>query len=219
MVWSDLSRGQRGDNSKHQSADRSRSLSKAAVVVLFPHYNMPRPTTKTALVESSESGFQKLQKLIASLSEQEQESDFSFDTEFLAHQKEAHWQRDKNLRDILVHLYERHQLLLSWIKANQKGNSQPFLPPPYTRKTYGEMNRALRKKHQKTSLQTTKELLEKSHSQVLNLIETFSEEELFTKAYFSWTGTTSLGAYCISATSSHYDWAIKKLKKAFISKK
>lgn len=180
---------------------------------------MPRPINKTDLLQSSETQFQKLQNLILSLSEQDQESDFSFDPEFLAHQKEAHWQRDKNLRDILIHLYEWHQLLLYWIWENQKGVSTSFLPAPYTWRTYGEMNIELWKKHQQTSLQKAKELLEKSHSQVMSLIERFSEEELFTKAYFSWTGTTSLGSYCISATSSHYDWAMKKLKKASFLKK
>ena len=180
---------------------------------------MPRPINKTDLLQSSETQFQKLQNLILSLSEQDQESDFSFDPEFLAHQKEAHWQRDKNLRDVLIHLYEWHQLLLHWIRENQKGVKNSFLPAPYTWKTYGEMNRALRKKHQTTSLQTTKQFLNKSHYEVMKLIDSFSDQELFRKAYFSRTGTTSLGSYCISATSSHYDWAMKKLKKASFLKK
>jgi hypothetical protein len=96
---------------------------------------MPRPINKTDLLQSSETQFQKLQNLILSLSEQDQESDFSFDPEFLAHQKEAHWQRDKNLRDVLIHLYEWHQLLLHWIGENQKGVKISFLPAPYTWKT------------------------------------------------------------------------------------
>ena len=45
-------------------------------------------------------------------------------------------------------------------------------------------------------------------------IERFSNDELFSKKYFDWTGTTTLGSYCVSATSSHYDWAIKDIKKA-----
>ena len=53
----------------------------------------------------------------------------------------------------------------------------------------------------------------------MKLIDSFSDQELFRKAYFSRTGTTSLGSYCISATSSHYDWAMKKLKKASFLKK
>jgi hypothetical protein len=40
----------------------------------------------------------------------------------------------------------------------------------------------------------------------------FSNEELFTKQHFHWTGTTTLGSYCISALSSHYDWATKKIR-------
>lgn len=36
--------------------------------------------------------------------------------------------------------------------------------------------------------------------------------ELFTKRLYSWTGSTSLGAYLVSSTSSHYDWG-KKVKR------
>jgi hypothetical protein len=45
--------------------------------------------------------------------------------------KEAHWKRDKNLRDVLVHLYEWHQLLLNWFNSNQNGDTKTFLPEPY----------------------------------------------------------------------------------------
>ena len=42
--------------------------------------------------------------------------------------KEAHWKRDKNLRDILIHLYEWHQLILNWVNSNQNGEEKPFIP-------------------------------------------------------------------------------------------
>ncbi|WP_413283737.1 ClbS/DfsB family four-helix bundle protein [Vibrio sp. MA40-2] len=48
-----------------------------------------------------------------------------------------------------------------------------------------------------------------SHQTAVELVGSFSNEELFTKQYFDWTGTTSLGSYCISALPSHYDWALK----------
>ena len=136
------------------------------------------------------------------------EFDFSNDQS----KKEEHWARDKNLRDILVHLYEWHGLLLSWITSNISGKNQSFIPEPYTWKTYGKMNIEFFKKHQHTPLEDAKKKLMKSHQESLSLIQTFSDEELFTKKHYSWTGTTSLGSYCISATSSHYDWAIKKLR-------
>jgi len=117
------------------------------------------------------------------------------------------------LRDVLVHLYEWHQLLLHWIQNNKEGVAVNFLPEPYNWKSYPQMNVEFWKKHQNTSLTEAKTNLKESHSKVMMLIDSFSDEELFTKKHFSWTGTTNLGSYCISATSSHYDWATKKIKK------
>ena len=36
--------------------------------------------------------------------------------------------------------------------------------------------------------------------------------ELFEKDVFDWVGGSVLGSYFVSNTSSHYDWAMKKLK-------
>lgn len=56
-------------------------------------------------------------------------------------------------------------------------------------------------------------MLNRSHKDVMLIIDSFTDDELFSKKVFTWTGTSTLGAYCVSATSSHYDWAIKKVKK------
>ena len=44
------------------------------------------------------------------------------------------------------------------------------------------------------------------------LAETFTNEQLFAKGIYTWVGGSTLGSYFVSCTSSHYDWAIKKLK-------
>ena len=167
------------------------------------HQQMARPTTKTNLLEAATGQFVTLWQLINSMSENEQNATFLFED------------RDKNLRDILVHLFEWHQLLLNWADANLHGESKSFLPEPYNWKTYPKMNIGFWEKHQNTSYVDAKEVLQKSHSKVIELIESFSNEELFEKKHFPWTGTTSLGSYCVSATSSHYDWAIKKHLKVY----
>jgi hypothetical protein len=84
---------------------------------------------------------------------------------------------------------------------------------PYNWKTYPDMNVEFWKKHQGTPLADAKEMLKESHAKVAALTETFSNDELFAKNSFAWTGGSTLGAYCISTTSSHYDWAMKKIKK------
>ncbi len=171
---------------------------------------MPRPTTKSDLLKAANEQFEKMWKLIDSMTDSEQNMPFNFGDN--AARKEAHWVRDKNLRDVLSHLYEWHQLLLNWVAANQNGEEKPFLPAPYNWKTYGEMNIGFWKKHQNTPYDASKKKLKESHAQAMALIESFSNDELFTKGSFSWTGATTLGSYCVSATASHYDWAMKKIK-------
>ena len=171
---------------------------------------MGRATTKSDLLKAAAEQFEKLWKLIDSMPENEQTATFNFGDNFI--KKEAHWERDKNLRDVLVHLYEWHQLLLNWVEANQNGEVKPFLPEPYNWKTYGQMNIEFWKKHQSTPYEDSKKMLHFSHKQVMDMIEKFTNEALFEKQHFNWTGTSTLGAYCVSATSSHYDWAMKKIK-------
>ncbi len=74
------------------------------------------------------------------------------------------------------------------------------------------MNIEFLEKHQKTSLEKAKILLENSQKKLFALAQQFSSEDLFAKGIFDWVGETTLGAYFVSATSSHYDWVIKKLK-------
>ena len=172
---------------------------------------MARPTTKEALATVAQEKFDKMWSIIDKMSRTQQEAPFS--PEMASAGKETHWARDKNLRDVLVHLYEWHQLLLAWVKANTNGEKRDFLPQPYNWRNYPDMNVAFWEKHQATTLPKAKGLLKDSHAEVMKLLDHFSQEELFSKQSFSWTGTTTLGAYFISATASHYDWAIKKLKK------
>lgn len=162
---------------------------------------MPRPSNKSELVSLAETNFEKLFKLIDSLGSEGQSQTFSFED------------RDRNVRDVLVHLYEWHQLLVRWVKKNEAGEVTHFLPQPYTWKTYRNMNIKLWEKHQNTTLADAVEMFVSSHREVMSMLDGFSNVSLFTKKYYTWTGTTSLGAYCISATSSHYDWAMKKIRK------
>lgn len=171
---------------------------------------MARATTKTDLIIAANGQFDRLCKIIEQMSDELQNAAFAH--EMAAAGKETHWSRDKNLRDVLVHLHEWHKLLLNWIESNRAGDAKPFLPEPYNWKTYPAMNVEFWEKHQKTSLIDAKNMLMESHKKVMALIETFSNDKLFAKNTFAWTGTSTLGAYCVSATSSHYDWAMKKLK-------
>ena len=90
---------------------------------------MPRPKTKEGLVLVSKENYENLKLFISKLSEDELQHPFDFSKD--QKKKEAHWKRDKNLRDVLIHLYEWQQLLLTWVHSNQEGHERPFLPESY----------------------------------------------------------------------------------------
>lgn len=175
---------------------------------------MPRPKSKDDLLTAAKENYEKLMNMIDGLSEKELSTPFDFSGE--PSKKEAHWSRDKNVRDVLIHLYEWHQLLLKFPKNNMgvtdKKSAIAFLPTEYSWKTYGAMNQAFWSRHQITSLEEAKKLFAKSHADVMKMIEGYSNEELFTPKHFAWTGNAALGSFCVSNTSSHYDWAMKKIK-------
>lgn len=170
---------------------------------------MPRPTSKDSLITQANDNYYKMISLINNQSDIENSTSYDFSKSNL---KGAHWQRDKNAKDLLIHLYEWHNLIIVWVNDNLKGKEKAFLPEPYNWKTYSGLNIEFWQKHQRTSLPEAIELISKSHKEVLSLIDKFSNEELFTKNKYPWVGTTSLGSYFTSTTSSHYEWAIKKIK-------
>ena len=96
---------------------------------------------------------------------------------------------------------------------NTGGMMRAFLPQPYNWKTYPGMNVEFWEKHQETTFDQAREMLKESHREVMEQIDSFTNEELFEKKHFDWTGSTNVGSYCVSTTSSHYDWAMKKIKK------
>ena len=125
---------------------------------------MPRATTKEELLAAADEQFSKLWKLVDSMTEAQQTAPFDFGS--VANLKESHWDRDKNLRDVLVHLYEWHQLLLKFVSDNRAGDGSgapiPFLPAPYTWKTYGDMNVGFWEKHQNTSYAESQKMVRKA---------------------------------------------------------
>ena len=78
---------------------------------------MPRPSTKEDLLKAADENYKTLMDFIDSMTEKELNTPFDFSGQ--PSKKEAHWSRDKNVRDVLIHLYEWHQLLLDFPKNNK----------------------------------------------------------------------------------------------------
>lgn len=162
---------------------------------------MPRPKSKKELLEQSQSNYQKLIELINSLSEEKLHQDFPKGT------------LNRNVRDILTHLHQWHLFLLDWYKVGMKGEKPDMPAKGYTWQTLPALNKKIWKESQKIKTKEALIDLKRSYKKVQKIIEKHSNKELFEKKKYEWTGSTSLAAYLISNTCSHYNWAIKIIKK------
>lgn len=162
---------------------------------------MARPQTRSALLDLSRHNFDMLLNCIESMEVEEQQKEFPPGT------------MNRNIRDVLMHLHHWHILLLGWYQTGMAGEKPDMPAKGYTWQETPKLNKGIWEKYRHTSLEEAKAVLKESFLQVREIIEGHTEEELFEKKRFRWTGTTSLGAYLVSATSSHYDWALKLIKK------
>ena len=162
---------------------------------------MSRPKNKSELLELSGKNFVRLNSLVDSYSSDLLQDEFP----------EGYLNR--NIRDVLAHLHHWHLLLLQWYEIGMAGERPDMPAKGYTWKSMPDLNREIRKKYQNTDLHRVRKMLQKSFNQVMAIIEKHTDAELFEKKRYNWTGSTSLGAYLISATSSHYDWAYKLINK------
>ncbi|MDQ0273911.1 hypothetical protein J2S17_005872 [Cytobacillus purgationiresistens] len=119
-------------------------------------------------------------------------------------------ERDKNFRDVLMHLYEWHAMLERWYREGMDGDI-PFMPAAgYKWNTINLLNKQIWEKYQDVTLNQAIKKLKLSHDRVMELIKLHTDEELITKKYYKWTKTSNLYTYFAANTSHHYIWAIKK---------
>lgn len=163
---------------------------------------MPRPKNKQELLESSQKNYYKLISLIDFYSEEQLARKFP---EGLL---------NRNIRDVIAHLHHWNIMTLSWYIEGQKGSKADMPAKGYTWKKLPDLNREINKKYINTSLSEAKEKFAASFSKINEVISNHSDEELFEKKRYPWTGSTSMGAYFVSAASSHYEWGYKLIKKS-----
>lgn len=163
---------------------------------------MARPKNKKELLEQSQDSYQALLSYVDGLNKATLQQDFPAGT------------MNRNVRDVLAHLHHWHSMMLEWYRVGMAGEKPSMPAQGYTWKTVPDLNRAIWQQYQTSPLAEVRALLQQSFLDIQNLIENHNDEELFSKKYYPWTGSTSLGSYLISASSSHYAWALRLIKKS-----
>jgi hypothetical protein len=94
-----------------------------------------------------------------------------------------------------------------------KGQNPPMPAPGFSWKDIPALNEDLSRKYKDSSFDDIIARLKASHQRVISLLDKNTDEELFEKKRYHWTGSTSLGVYFRGSLSSHYTWANALIKK------
>lgn len=162
---------------------------------------MQRPTTKDQLLATIDAEYQALLAQVNRFSQAEQ----------ALPGVNGEWA----IKDLLTHLTAWEQLFLGWYQAGIRGET-PVTPAPgftWGWKSLGALNQQIFVQHRHQSPTAATQTLTASHAQVVTLIQTLSEEELFTPGRYAWLGKATLEASIRANTYNHYRWATKLIRQ------
>ena len=179
------------------------------IIQTFCTQNMPAPKTKQELLTAMSDSYTKLKEQVGKMTTEELNAPFQFAND--PKKCGARWIYDQCPRDLLIHLYEWQVLMREFVNNIREGHQRDYLPDEY-RKNYHEMDKMLVEKHQDTSFDQAEQLLNQTHEEMMQLTNSFTEEELFGKGFYKCTYTTTMAAYFASVTTSPYGQATKLLK-------
>ncbi len=161
---------------------------------------MGRPQTKSELVCAASEEFDRLWATAATIREEDDARPGVCEV----------W----SLKDVLAHLDAWHEMFLEWEAAGARGEKPTMPAPGFSWAETPALNEVIYQRHKADEWDDVVKHLRYSHARVLERVEAYNEDDLFTKKLYAWTGSTSVASYAISATSSHYSWATKLIRKA-----
>jgi hypothetical protein len=154
---------------------------------------MAKPTTKRQLLADIERERRALEQLLTTLApERLTQPDIV-----------GHW----SVKDVLAHVSAWHQLCIGWYTTGVS-NAQPDLPAKgFTWRQLAQLNQHIYEQYREQDLSSILEQFRLSCREIYQFIEGLSEEELFTRNRYAWTGKHALVSYITPNTSEHYRWA------------
>lgn len=159
---------------------------------------MARPTDKTTLLAAADEEFARLWAAVDAIPAGELESSGACES----------W----SVKDLLAHLHAWHEMALRWEAEGSAGGTPEIPAPGYRFNETPALNAAIYDRTKDDAWRDVTARLRTSHDAVMAVIASYDNDDLFTKQRYGWTRSTSVGAYMVSATSSHYAWASKLIR-------
>ena len=146
---------------------------------------MGRPTTKADLLAAATHEFDRLWAAVESVPLERRELPGACEE----------W----SVKDLLAHLHAWHEMTLEWEKAGSAGE-QPTIPADgYSFAETPALNEAIWQRTKDDKWDVISARLGATHSRLMAVIDSYDNDDLFTKRRYPWTRSTSVGSYMVSA--------------------
>jgi hypothetical protein len=118
-----------------------------------------------------------------------------------------------SVKDFLAHRTEWGRMMIRWLHEAREGKTPAVPTERYKWNQLKELNAEIYERFKDTPLDRIEDEFESVHDRLYELIRSTTEDELFTKKYYSFTGSSDLVTYLNSATASHYRSARRHIQK------
>jgi hypothetical protein len=159
---------------------------------------MSKFTTKQQFLEEITKERRKLETLLSSIPD-ERKTDEVTD--------------GMSVKDFLAHRAEWGEMMIRWYEEARAGKVPAVPTERFKWNQLKELNADIHTRNQDKPLSEVTEHFNRVHDELYRLIGTVTEEELFTKKHYGFTGVSDLVTYLNSATASHYRSAAKHIRK------
>jgi len=160
---------------------------------------MAKQTSKAQLLQDIHAERRRLEKILSTLGAAEMVQAGAVGT----------W----SVKDVLAHLAAWEKLFLAWYQAGLQGSAPGTLPVGMGKRAIDALNDEIYTQNQGRSLEEVLAEFQTSYRQILAVIETIPEGDMFSCGRFSWTGELTLADYIAGNTCSHYAWARSQIRK------
>ena len=128
---------------------------------------MSRPTTRIELLERADIEFQALMEAAEAIEPERRLGPSDYPR--------------GSVKDMLAHLDAWHRMLLEWERVGRTGEVAEMPAPGFTWKTTPELNMVIHERHVDDSWDEVVANLLESHAQVVEVIASYRDDELFEK--------------------------------------
>jgi len=160
---------------------------------------MPKPTTRGDLVKEILIEREKLEDLLQSIPPDV----------FASKKVTGEW----TAKDVISHLIAWEQMVILWVKSGYAGKTIPVPAEGFKWSDLPALNDKIYREHKDEPTDEVMAKFQQSYKQIMDLLNSISEQDLFTPGLQKWQNKNMLAAYFKSCTSSHYLWARKEITK------